>query len=765
VTPAALALLRDSPERLDDRYGSSPAGPIPDGRADGTVLIAVGTPLAVPAAALVRRFIWQGKVFDRSRGELRNLVTPVGIQAVKARVSRDSSRYDGRESIVLDYGRTSLVARRIRDEIRELEPNVYLGFAYWGPLRVARFALTLSEAAADNLEQTRGGAMGLLGRLATAVDRRFGWDKLPVPLGLLVLVGLRQALRDQNLHDADRPLGGPVPSTGCDQHLTVRSLDGTCNDLGVPAMGAVKVRFGRNVPLAYAAPEPPSSLLTPNPRTVSRELLTRTSFLPANTLNVLAAAWLQFQIRDWLRHGQAQGVAPWEVPLADDDPWPTRPMRIPRTEADPPADGGGPPTYPNQETHWWDASQLYGSSEAFQQKLRSGVDGKLALRDDGSLPFDPTALPDLPGGVDGWWAGLALLHLLFMREHNAVCHRLKAEYPSWSDEELYSHARLVVAALIAKIHTVEWTTALLGHPTMQVAMRANWWGVLGERLHRLLGRIGDSEVLSGIPGSPVDHHGVPYSITEEFVAVYRMHPLIPDDYVFRSAADGSLLEERTFAELAGRSAQPFLDRVSAADALYSFGTAHPGAITLHNYPQALQRFERVDGSLADLAAIDILRVRERGTPRYNEFRKLLRLRPASSFEELTDHPGWADELRRVYDGDIGRVDAVVGMYAERPPEGFAFSDTAFRIFILMASRRLKSDRFFTTDFTPQVYTPAGLQWIADNTMTTVLLRHFPGLAPALRGVRNPFAPWQPVGAAVADRRGADVGSTSRTGAP
>jgi hypothetical protein len=89
-------------------------------------------------------------------------------------------------------------------------------------------------------------------------------------------------------------------------------------------------------------------------------------------------------------------------------------------------------------------------------------------------------------------------------------------------------------------------------------------------------------------------------------------------------------------------------------------------------------------------------------PRYNEFRKLLHLRPAESFEALTDNPIWAQELRRVYDNDIDQVDLMVGMFAERKPEGFGFSDTAFRIFILMASRRLKSDRFFTVDYTPAV---------------------------------------------------------------
>ncbi|MBV9690636.1 MAG: hypothetical protein JO202_13115, partial [Ktedonobacteraceae bacterium] len=81
---------------------------------------------------------------------------------------------------------------------------------------------------------------------------------------------------------------------------------------------------------------------------------------------------------------------------------------------------------------------------------------------------------------------------------------------------------------------------------------------------------------------------------------------------------------------------------------------------------------------------------------------------------------------------------------EKPPRGFGFSDTAFRIFTLMASRRLNSDRFFTTDYTAAVYTQTGLDWISNNNMPSVLLRHFPDLAPFLRNVKNPFAPWSKV---------------------
>jgi hypothetical protein len=145
----------------------------------------------------------------------------------------------------------------------------------------------------------------------------------------------------------------------------------------------------------------------------------------------------------------------------------------------------------------------------------------------------------------------------------------------------------------------------------------------------------------------------------------------------------------------------------------------------------------------DLATIDILRDRERGVPRYNEFRTLMHRKPVSSFEELTREPGAAAELRDVY-GHIERLDTMVGLYAEPRPKGFAFGDTTFRVFLLMASRRLKSDRFFTTDYTRETYTQTGLEWIDGATMSKILLRHYPELGPALRGVDNAFKPWRRV---------------------
>jgi Animal haem peroxidase len=592
--------------------------------------------------------------------------------------------------------------------------------------------------------------------LTEAIDRSFGWHALPLPLALITFIGLRMRLRERNLYfpatKAERtaelppistpsaaPSDEPATPMDAEAYLTSRTADGTCNDLDEPVMGSAGTRFGRNVPLKLGYPEPMPKMLTPNPRVISRELLTRHTFVPATTLNILAAAWLQFMIRDWLSHGKSPQDDPWTIPLPPGDDWPQPTMTIPRTPDDPtrtPADAGFPPTHINTETHWWDASQIYGSSKDVQMKVRSGRDGKLIVDSRGLPPLDAGAV-----SRPGFWIGLGMMQALFTLEHNAICDRLRTDYPAWPGEEIFQRARLINAALIAKIHTVEWTPAIIAHPTTKVAMHANWWGLEMERIHNAIGRLSKSEVISGIPGSPHDHFGVPYAMTEEFVAVYKMHALIPDDYVLRSSADDSLLQEADFPHVANQGAVDLLGRLLLADLFYSFGVAHPGAIQLHNYPRTLQRFLRPDGNYMDLASVDILRARELGVPRYNEFRQLLHKNPVRSFEELTDNPTWREELRRVYEGDIERVDPMVGLYAEPKPPGFGFSDTAFRIFILMASRRLNSDRFFTDDFTPRVYTRTGMDWIEANDMSTVVLRHFPQLAPSLRGVQNTFAPW------------------------
>jgi Animal haem peroxidase len=135
-----------------------------------------------------------------------------------------------------------------------------------------------------------------------------------------------------------------------------------------------------------------------------------------------------------------------------------------------------------------------------------------------------------------------------------------------------------------------------------------------------------------------------------------------------------------------------------------------------------------------------LRDRERGVRRYCAMRRHLGMSVPKSFEELTTNRDWQRELTAVYKS-VEQVDLLVGMHCETKAPGFGFSDTAFRIFILMASRRLKSDRFYTNDFTPEVYTPAGFAWVRDNSLRTVLERHVPELRAHFANVRNVFFPW------------------------
>src|SRR6266487_7034249 len=118
-------------------------------------------------------------------------------------------------------------------------------------------------------------------------------------------------------------------------YLTSRTADGTHNDLQNPAMGMAGSRFGRNVPIKYTYPEPEPAILTPNPRTVSLELLTREKFQPAKTVNMLAAAWVQFMVRDWFSHGKSPKDNPWQIDLHDDHPCSDPPMKILRVTGDP----------------------------------------------------------------------------------------------------------------------------------------------------------------------------------------------------------------------------------------------------------------------------------------------------------------------------------------------------------------------------------------------------------------------------------------------
>ena len=139
-------LLAMSQKELDDLFSSSPAGDIPNGEAQGTAIIAPGTVLSAETASLINIFGWQGKTFDAEHGTLTNRILAFGLNAIVAQVYQGKSWFDNKECIVLDYSKTSLLAKHIRDEIRQVGPGMYLGLVFWDQARTIHFALQFAHA-------------------------------------------------------------------------------------------------------------------------------------------------------------------------------------------------------------------------------------------------------------------------------------------------------------------------------------------------------------------------------------------------------------------------------------------------------------------------------------------------------------------------------------------------------------------------------------------------------------------------------------------
>jgi hypothetical protein len=139
-------LLSMSEKELDDLFSNSPAGDIPNGEAQGTAIIASGTVFSQEIASLINIFTWQGKTFDAAHGTLMNRILVLGLNAIVAQVYKGPSLFDNKECIVLDYSQTSLVAKHIRDEIRQIGPGIYLGLVYWDQKRTIHFALQFPSA-------------------------------------------------------------------------------------------------------------------------------------------------------------------------------------------------------------------------------------------------------------------------------------------------------------------------------------------------------------------------------------------------------------------------------------------------------------------------------------------------------------------------------------------------------------------------------------------------------------------------------------------
>jgi hypothetical protein len=489
------------------------------------------------------------------------------------------------------------------------------------------------------------------------------------------------------------------------------------------------------------------------------------------------------------------------------------------------------------------------------------------------LPSDPMN-PDWAGQEatafpDNWTIGMSFYHNVFAREHNQFVDHFRRHAAQKPDEdsglrdpadpkrviryrdisanELFEAARLVVSAEIAKIHTIEWTTQLLYDEPLFRGMNSNWNGLIGEdngvsrALEAVVKKLGESEkaksantwysILASGPGifglgstkknwsltNPDDvngganHFGSPFNFPEEFVTVYRLHPLVPDLIEYREFQNPNTIRYKIpVVETFRGKATNFMHERGLANWALSMGRQRLGALALQNHPRFLQNLKmgrlKSPTQQIDVAALDLIRDRERGVPRFNEFRRQYGLRQLTSFDDFIDRdvsPAERAEqaklvktMREVYGthrcdstkvitaaqldansqpindclghpngsevDNVEDLDTVVGWLAESTrPHGFAISETQFVVFILNASRRLYSDRFFTSSFRPEFYTQLGVDWVNHNGPDTlyearpvnghkhqpvsplkrVLSRTIPELKPELDQVVDVFDPW------------------------
>lgn len=145
-------------------------------------------------------------------------------------------------------------------------------------------------------------------RIFHVVNKFIPWFKLPPLIGALNLTFLRLELRQFNLHDgyASPEAQGtsqdtPLPD---ERYRWARHSDGEFNSLERPLMGCRGMRFGRNFPRRFTPRPTEEEIWTPNPRMISDKFMARQNgrFIPATSLNMLAAAWIQFQVHGLFNH-------------------------------------------------------------------------------------------------------------------------------------------------------------------------------------------------------------------------------------------------------------------------------------------------------------------------------------------------------------------------------------------------------------------------------------------------------------------------------
>ena len=539
---------------------------------------------------------------------------------------------------------------------------------------------------------------------------------------------------------------GPTPDCTSPTINKFRTIDGTCNNLIDPTLGAAFTPFRRLLSAEYEdgisqpvgfqqafKSKQPFDPPRPSPRLISLKVINDIKDNQPNATHMLMQ-WGQFLDHDYAYLIESSTLSGEEIECNTCEAMgECVPIQVPPND---PQFGLGtiqdgnclsfiragvscistggiqcdPRQQLNQITHWIDASNVYGSLPEEQGILREFDNGLLREGNiPGTLPEDPNPRLGCPAGTPCFRGGdlraneqvvLTVMHTIFLREHNRIARQLGRLNPQWDDERIYQEARKIVGAINQVITYQEYLPEILGRENMECLL-GNYSGY-------------DPNIDGGLPNSFA-------------TAAYRVgHSQIQDRF-YRLDVNENFLPS-LYLEQAFFNPQAYFDNGGTATFLRGLLSQQSRKIdefvtrTLTN-----RLFQRPGKAGMDLASLNIQRGRDHGLPSYRAFRNFCTRKFGLRGE--IENPSTLRRLRELYNSEDD-IDLWVGGLAETPLPGARIGPTFACIFAITFKGLREGDRFYYEN--PGVFTPEQLNEIKKASLSRVICDNGDGIREAQR---------------------------------
>jgi peroxidase len=491
-----------------------------------------------------------------------------------------------------------------------------------------------------------------------------------------------------------------------------RPIDEVGNNVANPTQATAGTDLLRLSPAAYADGTSAPSLPQNSSARVISDILNNQAVpgnpsediatIDQNSLSDFGYAWGQFVDHD-IDLTPTSSTETLQILADPNDPSQMGNQTFGRSIYDPNTGTTNPRQQINAVTSYLDLSQVYGSTNAIADALRTHVGGLLKTSPGNMLPYDNStyftpdqlaiinmandsgAVPTENLFVTGDVRGnenieLTTLQTLFLRNHNLIATQLHQEHPSWSDEQLYQEARKINIAEYQYITYTQYLPDLLGpnalssysgyNPNVDAAIATEFSTVAFRFGHSLLssdiGRHDNNGQDINVTG------GAEISLAEDFFDPNLLNPTgAVDSLTGKGGSDiGPILK----AEADGvAQAMDLLAVNDVRNLLFANGGLQDNG--------------------QDLMARDVERARDDGIGTYNQVRVAYGLKPVTSFAQITSNVTVQQELQAAY-GSVNNIDPFEGGLAEDHAPGSDMGPLFTKILADQFTRLRDGDRFF-----------------------------------------------------------------------